>query len=107
MLPETLCLADYGLGHDERATKPQPVRSLLGERFLPWQLEQSVEESWAEGKIHARNILGEEGFAQLKAELADGNAFEESRPSHAIAAETSGPADESSARPTGKGRLFD
>ena len=51
--------------------------------------------------------LGEEGFAQLKAELADGSAFEESRPSHAIAAETSGPADESSARPTGKGRLFD
>ena len=28
MLPETLRLADYGLGHDERAQKnPQPVAS--------------------------------------------------------------------------------
>ena len=69
MLPETLCLADYGLGHDDRAKQPQPVRSRMGERFLPWQLEQSVEESWAECERHARNILGEEGFAKLMAEI--------------------------------------
>jgi hypothetical protein len=69
MLPETLCLADYGLGHDDRAKKPQPVRARLGERFLPWQLEQSVEESWKECEIHARNILGEAGFAKLQREL--------------------------------------
>jgi len=68
-LPETLCLAELGLGHDDRAKTPQPVRSRLGGRFLPWQLEQSVEESWAECEMHARNILGEEGFARLKAEI--------------------------------------
>ena len=68
-LPETLRLADYGLGHDERAKTPQPVRARLGERFLPWQLEQSPEESWRECEIHARNILGEAGFAKLQAEL--------------------------------------
>lgn len=68
-LPETLRLADYGLGHDERAKEPQPVRARLGERFLPWQLEQSPEESWHECEIHARNILGESGFAKLQAEL--------------------------------------
>ncbi len=56
MLPDTLCLADYGLGHDARASKPQPVASRLGERFLPWQLEQGVEESWEECRRHAELI---------------------------------------------------
>jgi hypothetical protein len=69
MLPETLCLADLGLGHDERAKTPQPVRARLGERFLPWQLEQSAEDSWKECELHARNLLGEAGFARLQAEL--------------------------------------
>ncbi|WP_428299073.1 Eco57I restriction-modification methylase domain-containing protein, partial [Hyphomicrobium sp.] len=68
-LPETLRLADYGLGHDERAKTPQPVRARLGERFLPWQLAQSPEDSWRECEIHARNILGETGFAKLQAEI--------------------------------------
>ena len=67
MLPETLCLADLGLGHDERAKHPQPVRERLGQRFYDWQLEQSVEESWAECERHARNILGEAGFERLLA----------------------------------------
>jgi hypothetical protein len=53
MLPETLRLADYGLGHDERAKEPQPVASRLGPRFYDWQLEQSVEESWEECERHA------------------------------------------------------
>lgn len=69
MLPETLRLDDFGLGHDARAKEPQPVRSRLGKRFLPWQLEQSVEDSWTECECHARNILGEEGFQQLQAEI--------------------------------------
>jgi hypothetical protein len=56
MLPERLRLADYGLGHDARAREPQPVASRLGERFLPWQLEQSVEESWEECRRHAELI---------------------------------------------------
>ncbi len=45
---------------------PQAVQERLGERFLPWRLSQSVEESWAECDRHARNILGEEGFARLQ-----------------------------------------
>ena len=61
MLPETLRLADYGLGHDERAKEPQPVASRLGPRFYDWQLAQSPEESWRECHLHARNLLGEEG----------------------------------------------
>jgi hypothetical protein len=66
MLPETLCLADFGLGHDERARQPQPVRERMGVRFLPWQLSQSAEESWAECEWHARNILGEQGYERLQ-----------------------------------------
>lgn len=56
MIPETLRLADYGLGHDDRAKEHQPVASRLGPRFLPWQLEQSVEESWEECRKHAKLI---------------------------------------------------
>jgi hypothetical protein len=53
MLPETLRLADYDLGHDDGAKEHQPVAAALGPRFLPWQLEQSVEESWEECERHA------------------------------------------------------
>ena len=52
-----------------RAEQPQLVRERLGDRFLPWQMEQSVEESWAECEHHARNILGEDGYRRLMAEL--------------------------------------
>ena len=63
MLPETLRLADYDLGHDERARHPQPVASRLGPRFYDWQLAQSADESWRECHLHARNLLGEHGYA--------------------------------------------
>jgi len=62
MLPETLRLADHGLGHDDRAKQPQPVASRLGPRFLDWQLAQTPEESWAECERHARAILGDKEF---------------------------------------------
>jgi hypothetical protein len=62
MLPETLCLSDHELGHDERARQPQPVASRLGRRFLDWQLAQTPEESWAECERHARAVLGDEEF---------------------------------------------
>ena len=65
MLPETLCLGDYGLGHNERAKEHQPVASRLGPRFYDWQLEQDPEESWRECHLHARNLLGETGYRQL------------------------------------------
>ena len=63
MLPETLRLADYGLGHDERAREHQPVASRLGPRFYDWQLAQSPDESWRECHLHARNLLGDHGYA--------------------------------------------
>jgi len=53
MLPETVRLDEYGLGHDDRANEHQPVADALGPRFYPWQLEQSLEESWDECERHA------------------------------------------------------
>lgn len=69
MLPETLRLADYGLGHDDRAKEHQPVASVLGPRFYDWQLTQSAEESWQECHLHARNMLGEAGYRKLLADI--------------------------------------
>ena len=65
MLPETLRLADYDLGHDDRARHPQSVASRLGPRFFDWQLAQSPEESWRECHLHARNLLGEHRYQRL------------------------------------------
>jgi hypothetical protein len=56
MIPETLRLADYGLGHDERAQEHQPVASQLGQRFYDWQLNEDVERSWSECAAHAALI---------------------------------------------------
>ena len=69
LLPETLCLADYGLGHDDRAKEHQPVAGRLGPRFYDWQLAQSADESWRECRLHARNLLGEEGYQHLLCEI--------------------------------------
>lgn len=69
MLPETIRLADYGLGHDDRAKEYQPVAEKFEPRFYDWQLEQTPEDSWAECERHARNILGVEGFERLEKEL--------------------------------------
>gem|GEM_PF-1166219 len=89
MLPDTLRLADYNLGHDARAQAPQPVAARIGAetaklwgssvvnressvenapthdlrltthahyRFLPWQLQSTPAESWAECERHAENL---------------------------------------------------
>lgn len=56
LIPETLRLADYGLGHDERAQEHQPVASRLGPRFYDWQLNEDIERSWAECAAHAELI---------------------------------------------------
>lgn len=78
LLPETLRLADYALGHDERAHAAQPVASRLGPRFLNSQLAQTPAESWAESEHHARAILGdaefERRFAQSRESQAGGGA---------------------------------
>jgi hypothetical protein len=72
MLPETLRLSDYGLGHDERAKHHQPVASRLGPRFYDWQLAQTAEESWRECEIHAKNLEA----ASLSANTASASAGE-------------------------------
>jgi len=89
MLPETLRLADYGLGHDERAKEYQPVASRLGPRFYDWQLAQSPEESWRECHIHARNLLGKKGYLNLLADVLRDTALGGWREALAFACELS------------------
>ena len=83
LLPEALRLADYGLGHDDRATTPQPVARLLGPRFYDWQLAQSAAEAGRERQHHARNLLGELDYARLLREAerkeAQGSAEDQLR----------------------------
>ena len=69
LLPETLRLADYDLGHDDRAKEHQPVATELGPRFYDWQLSQPAEEAGRETHLHARNLLGEHAYRRLLAEL--------------------------------------
>ena len=66
LLPETIRLADYDLGHDDRAKHHQPVASRLGPRFYDWQLAQSAAESQRECRLHARNLLGEFRYESLR-----------------------------------------
>ncbi len=100
LLPETLRLADYNLGHDARAREPQPVASRLGPRFYDWQLAQSAEESWRECHLHARNLLGEAGYQALLEEIKGGGGKDKSNP----AGDSSKVAEPKSAY--GQGKLF-
>ena len=68
-LPETIRLADHGLGQDDRARHHQPVASPLGPRFYDWQLAQTADERTRERHLHARNLLGELAYARLLREL--------------------------------------
>ena len=77
MLPETLRLADYGLGHDDRAKEHQPVASRFGPRFYDWQLAQSPEEREQETHLHARNLLGAERYGELLATTIADDASDE------------------------------
>lgn len=56
MIPEELRLADYGLGHDDRAQEYQPVASRLGPRFYDWQLNEDIKRSWDECEAHAELV---------------------------------------------------
>ena len=77
MLPETVRLADYGLGHDDRAKERQPVASRFGPRFYDWQLAQSPEEREQETHLHARNVLGAERYGELLATTIADDASDE------------------------------
>ncbi|MGX6570190.1 Eco57I restriction-modification methylase domain-containing protein [Cupriavidus necator] len=81
LLPETLRLSDYGLGHDDRAAEMQPVATALGPRFLDWQLSEDVERSWDECAKHAeliRRIVPTE--ADGESENTDEHAYENEVP---------------------------
>jgi hypothetical protein len=80
LLPETVQLADYGLGHDDRAKQHQPVASRLGPRFLPWQLEGTPEQSWAECERHAANLHLLLGDLAVEAQPEPPPALSESGP---------------------------
>ena len=69
LIPEALRLADYDLGHDDRARCHQPVASRLGSRFCDWQLARSADESLGEWLLHARNLLGDDKCSQFIGEL--------------------------------------
>ena len=56
LLSDTLRLADYGPGHDDRAKVHQRVAGRLGPRYCELQLTQPADESWAECRAHAAKI---------------------------------------------------
>ncbi|EUC21457.1 Eco57I restriction-modification methylase domain-containing protein [Paraburkholderia hospita] len=56
LIPEYIRLADFGLGHDERAREPQPVARLLGARLLESQASNDQETLWLECVAHAEQI---------------------------------------------------
>ncbi len=68
-LPDTMRLADLGVGHDDGAQEPQPVRDRFGPHLLPMQKDLSVEASWAECERHAQILLGDDGYAALQRDL--------------------------------------
>ncbi len=87
LIPETLRLADYGLGHDDRAKEHQPVAAELGPRFYDWQLVQPAEEALAETHLHTRNLLGEHGYRRLCADLERRNEDQQAGPSSTFRSE--------------------
>ncbi|MEM4729073.1 MAG: hypothetical protein QXH42_04850 [Thermoplasmata archaeon] len=75
MIPETITYKQDEQGlivFDTPDGKTVPVRSRLGDRFLPWQLEKTPEESWKECEMHARNILGDEEFEKFMKKIEEG-----------------------------------
>jgi PAS domain-containing protein len=108
MLPETLRLSDYGLGHDDRAKEHQPVRSFFGPRFYDWQLAQTAEESWRECHLHARNLLGEASYQALLRGIERGDGGDDTPEDAGASAKNGEKADKSASNhaqkaKTGKG----
>jgi hypothetical protein len=62
LLPETLRLADFGLGHDDRAKHVQTVASTLGPRFYDWQLLSGPFEVLNDFRLHTRHIVDHQGL---------------------------------------------
>lgn len=111
MIPETITyevMEDGTIAFDTPNGKTVPVRERLGPRFLEWQLEGTPEESWAECEIHARNILGEEGYQQLIEELNREKSSEYTESSEKLGEKEESRNDvKESARKTGITNIFD
>ncbi len=74
-LPETLRLAEYGLGHDERSQRPQAVAVALGPRFFDWQLMGHPSNGSAELTTHASHVAARQGLRpQQIASVSEGTA---------------------------------
>jgi hypothetical protein len=69
-LPEAVTLADYDLGHDERARKSQALEVKAADRFLPWQLGREPSDLHAERELHARNLLGHDKHTEMHSDDA-------------------------------------
>jgi hypothetical protein len=52
-LPDSVRLADYDLGQDDRSQLAQTVATRVGSRLLEWQTAQPAAESWEECARHA------------------------------------------------------
>ena len=72
MIPEALCLADYGLGTGAHARERHPVASRLGGRFYDWQLVQEVEDWWRECDLHSKNLQGDRDHVLAVGEALSG-----------------------------------
>ena len=58
---------------------PKDIQEKLGPRFLPWQLEGTPEDTWAECEQHAKNILGEEEYKKFIEKLNRTEALDEKK----------------------------
>lgn len=74
LLPETLRLADFGLGQDDRAQQPQPIAGRLGPRFYDWQLYRPFAGRSAETKLHDQHVSARQGLSALAVRPESGNA---------------------------------
>lgn len=75
LLPESLCLAEHGLGYDLRARSPQPVASKYGSRFFDWQLAYDPSMWDREREVHAynRGEMGRSKESRSETQHYDGN----------------------------------
>ena len=58
-LPEKIRLNDFGLGHDERSKREQPVAAAVGPQTAEWQTSKTNVESWQLCQRHAENMKRE------------------------------------------------
>jgi len=65
---ESFCKKDWQIPKEVQ----DEFKEQLGPRFLEWQLEESIENSWKECEEHTKNILREEKYKEFKELLNEG-----------------------------------